>query len=243
MNSPGHGDDQTGTKVICGTTYPDRQINSAMATSPRRRRPQNPNAIGMNTFKRILGRAVLAAVAALLLAAAVLTSVGLTDRLAYADAAVVPGNTVHEDGTPSSRLRARLDAALQMYGEGRCKVIVVSGATGVEGWDEAAVMKDYLVQQGVPPDRVLQDSRGVDTAATARNTALLLRQRGHHSVIAVSQFFHVPRLRMLLAGEGLAVEGYVHADHFELRDGYATLREVAAISTLVLTTIGSPPQP
>ena len=191
---------------------------------------------------RFLGRAALAAVTALLLAAAVLTATGLTDRLAYADAAVVPGNTVHEDGTPSARLRARLDAALQMYGEGRCKVIVVSGATGAEGWDEAAVMKDYLVQQGVPPDRVLQDGRGVNTAATARNTALLLQQRGYHSVLAVSQFFHVPRLRMLLAGEGLAVEGYVHADHFELRDVYSTFREVAAIFRLVLGAIGSPQQ-
>jgi hypothetical protein len=46
---------------------------------------------------------------------------------------------------------------------------------------------------------------------------------------------------MLLAGEGLAVVGYVHADHFELRDVYATLREVAAISTLVLG-IGGPQQ-
>lgn len=192
------------------------------------------------SFRRFLGRAVLAAVAVFLLGAAVLTSVGLTDRLADADAAVVPGNTVHADGTPSARLRARLDVALHMYREGRCKVIVVSGATGVEGWDEAAVMKDYLVQQGVPPDRVLQDSRGVNTAATARNTALLLRQHDYRSVLAVSQFFHVPRLRMLLAGEGLAVEGYVHADYFELRDVYATLREVAAISVLVVRTIGSP---
>lgn len=192
------------------------------------------------SFRRFLGRAVLAAVAVFLLGAAVLTSVGLTDRLADADAAVVPGNTVHADGTPSARLRARLDVALHMYKEGRCKVIVVSGATGVEGWDEAAVMKDYLVQQGVPPDRVLQDSRGVNTAATARNTALLLRQHDYRSVLAVSQFFHVPRLRMLLAGEGLAVEGYVHADYFELRDVYATLREVVAISVLVVRTIGSP---
>jgi uncharacterized SAM-binding protein YcdF (DUF218 family) len=72
------------------------------------------------------------------------------------------------------------------------------------------------------------------------DTALLLQQRGYRSVLAVSQFFHVPRLRMLLAREGLAVEGYVHADHFELRDVYATLREVAAISTHVLRTIGSP---
>lgn len=192
------------------------------------------------SFRRFLGRAVLAAVAVLLLGTAVLTSVGLTDRLADADAAVVPGNTVHADGTPSARLRARLDVALHMYREGRCKVIVVSGATGVEGWDEAAVMKDYLVQQGVPPDRVLQDSRGVNTAATARNTALLLRQHDYRSVLAVSQFFHVPRLRMLLAGEGLAVEGYVHADYFELRDVYATLREVVAISVLVVRTIGSP---
>jgi vancomycin permeability regulator SanA len=233
---------ELGNRIVIGVCGRDRRRGAPGYSLLGVRRNTSPSRSAENIdkpFSRFLGRAVLAAVAALLLAAAALTTVGLTDRLAYADAAVVPGNTVHVDGTPSARLRARLDAALQMYREGRCKVIVVSGATGVEGWDEAAVMKDYLVQQGVPPDRVLQDSGGVNTAATARNAALLLQQRGYRSVIAVSQFFHVPRLRMLLAGEGLAVVGYVHADHFELRDVYATLREVAAISTLLLGTTGS----
>lgn len=189
---------------------------------------------------RFFRRAVLFTAAAVVTAAAALTAVGLTDRRALADAVVVPGNTVDPDGTPSARLRARLDAALLMYQEGRCKVILVSGATGVEGHDEAAVMKDYLVRQGVPPGRILQDSEGYNTAATARNAARLLQRQGYRSVLAVSQFFHVPRLRMLLAAEGLEVTGYVHAEFFEWRDVYATLREVAAVSVLLLGRPGSP---
>ena len=170
--------------------------------------------------------------AAVLVAAVGLSAAGLADHVEPADAAVVPGNTVYPDGTPSDRLKGRLDAALALFQAGHCRLVVVSGGTGVEGVDEAEAMKRYLVGRGVPPDRVLQDSLGSNTAATARNAALALRARGMTRVLAVSQFFHVPRLRHLLAAEGLNVVGQAHARYFESRDVYAVLREVAAMAVL-----------
>lgn len=173
-----------------------------------------------------------------LAAATALTVAGLSDHVETADAVVVPGNTVNPDGSPSARLEGRLDAALAIYRAGRCKVIFVSGATGVEGVDESAAMKAYLVRQGVPPDRIIQDSQGFNTAATARNAAVALRQRGYGSVLAVSQFFHVPRLSRLLAGQGLVVVGNAHARYFELRDVYSLFREVAAMGLLLVARAG-----
>lgn len=178
-------------------------------------------------------RAGLAAVLLCMsLAAGTVAFLGLSDRVAQADAVIVPGNTVHPDGTLSNRLQARLDVALAIHRAGRCKVIFVSGATGREGVDEAAAMKAYLVRQGVPADRILQDSLGFNTEATARNAAQALRQQGHQTVIAASQFFHVPRLNRLLAAQGLVVAGHEHARYFEVRDAYSLLREVAAFAAM-----------
>ena len=169
-----------------------------------------------------------------LTATVALSTMGFVDHIESADAAVVPGNTVNQNGTPSSRLQGRLDAALVIFQAGRCKVIVVSGATGIEGIDESEVMKNYLVKNGVPSDRIIQDSHGVNTAATAKNTAVALHLRGYSTVLAVSQFFHVPRLRLLLAAQGLNVVGNSHAQYFELRDIYSTLREVVAMGVLIV---------
>lgn len=186
--------------------------------------------------KKIIYRAmrVLMAMAALtvVVALAAVTVAGLNDRVASADAVIVPGNTVHPDGTLSRRLQARVDVALAIYRADRCKVILVSGATGREGVDEAAAMKAYLIGQGVPAGRILQDSLGFNTEATARNAAQALRQQGYRTVISATQFFHIPRLSHLLAAEGLAVVGNEHAQYFELRDLYSLPREVVALGAL-----------
>lgn len=189
----------------------------------------------------MLRLAAVAVLAVVLVAAGGLSAVGLVDHVEAADAAVVPGNTVFPDGTPSDRLKGRLDAALALFQGGHCRLIVVSGAVGAEGVDESEVMKRYLVARGVPPERVLQDSQGSNTAATARNVAAALRERGFTRVLAVSQFFHVPRLRYLLAAQGLSVVGQAHARYTEARDVYSVLREVAAMAVLLVRGHGPPP--
>jgi vancomycin permeability regulator SanA len=183
---------------------------------------------------RFIRAVVVGALLGMSLIAGAVAIKGLTDRVASADAVIVPGNTVHPDGTLSDRLRARLDVALGIYRAGRCKLIFVSGATGAEGVDEAAAMKAYLVRHGVPAERVLQDSAGFNTEATARNAAQALRQQGYTTVIAASQFFHVVRLNRLLAAQGLVVSGHEHARYFEPRDAYSLLREVAALAAMAV---------
>src|SRR5262245_12855092 len=88
---------------------------------------------------------------------------GLTDTIDKADVAVVLGNTVDRDGQPSLRLQARLDKALDLYRRGVAPVILVSGGLGAERYDEAAVMRQYLIARGVPAPHILVDSHGDTT--------------------------------------------------------------------------------
>lgn len=165
------------------------------------------------------------AVGVFLLATAALVLAGLNDQLAPADVIVVPGNTIMPDGTPSPRLRARLDVALKQFQAHRAPRILVSGATGKEGFDEAAAMARYLQSRGVPAGAIIEDDQGWTTDATARNAALLMRQHGWKTAMVATQYFHVPRFRLALERAGIAVSGNVHAPYFELRDLYSVPRE------------------
>ncbi|OEZ49031.1 MULTISPECIES: YdcF family protein [Janthinobacterium] len=167
----------------------------------------------------------LLALITFLLSTTALVLAGLNDKLAPADVIVVPGNTIAPDGTPSPRLQARLDVALKQFQEHRAPRILVSGATGKEGFDEAASMARYLQSRGVPASAILEDNQGWTTDATARNAAALMRQHGWRTAMVATQYFHVPRFRLALERNGIAVSGNVHAPYFELRDLYSVPRE------------------
>ena len=153
---------------------------------------------------------------------------GLNDRLGRADIGLVLGNQVSPDGTPSARLQARLDRAAELYREGWFPMIVVSGATGVEGFPEGTAMKNYLVSVGIPADAIIVDDLGFDTWASARNTARILQEHKANSVFVITQFYHIPRSRLALSRFGVTTIYNTHADYFEGRDTYSTLREIPA---------------
>lgn len=159
----------------------------------------------------------ITAVVFLIAAVVALVSDGLTDELGKADVGLVLGNTVERDGKPSARLRARLHRVLALYREGYFRFIVVSGAVGKEGHDEAAVMHDYLVKRGVPPDDVAVDGKGRTTYLSARNVKDLLRERGFKSVLVVTQYFHVPRTKLALRRFQVSPVYSAHAQIFEPR--------------------------
>ncbi len=172
--------------------------------------------------------------ATILLASAVLVSQGIRDEIHEADVAVVLGNTVNPDGTPSRRLAARLDRALELYHRGMFKHVIVSGGLGREGFDEAVVMKDYLTKRGVPLDKIIVDSLGLTTAATAQNTATIAKTHHWSSVLVVSQYFHIPRCRLALSQAGVKPVYSAHAHYFELRDIYSIPREVIGYATYLV---------
>ena len=174
------------------------------------------------------------AVGLFLLATTALVLAGLNDKLAPADVIVVPGNTILPDGTPSPRLQARLDVALTQFQERRAPRILVSGATGKEGFDEAASMARYLLKRGVPAGAVIEDNQGWTTDATARNAAQLMRAHGWQTAMVATQYFHVPRFRLALERAGITVSSHVHAPYFELRDLYSVPRETVGYAVYYL---------
>ncbi len=176
--------------------------------------------------KKVLLVSLAAAAASFLAAAALIAADGLRDELQPADVAVVPGNTVERDGQPSARLRARLDKTLELYRARLFGHVIVSGGVGAEGFDEAEVMKRYLVDRGVPEDRVIADGGGATTYLTAKNAAALMKRNGWGSAMVVSQYFHVARTRLAVESFGVGPVYAAHADYFELRDLYSLAREV-----------------
>ena len=88
-------------------------------------------------------------------------------------------------------------------------------------------MSRYLIAHGVPAADVIADNQGVNTFASARFTARLMRERGWGSVCVVTQYYHVPRARLALRRFGVGTVYSEHAWFFEVRDPFSILREMA----------------
>jgi vancomycin permeability regulator SanA len=181
----------------------------------------------LNAAIRYLLIAIVVAFGIYILGTILLVVDGLNDNLGHADVALVLGSKVELNGTPSLRLKARLDRTLELYREGYFPSIIVSGGFGKEGYDEATVMRDYLVANGVPSERVILDSHGDTTFASAKNTRDIASQQKFKSVLVVSQYFHIPRAKLALNRFHISKVYSAHAHFFEIRDIYSSLRESA----------------
>lgn len=78
------------------------------------------------------------------------------------DVGLVLGAKADRD-RPSAFLAARLDLAQRLYEQGRIKAILVSGDGMARSNHETDVMRDYLVERGVPAEKIVQDPAGFDT--------------------------------------------------------------------------------
>jgi uncharacterized SAM-binding protein YcdF (DUF218 family) len=121
-----------------------------------------------------------------------------------ADAIVVFGAAEYS-GHPSPVLRARLDHALDLFQQGLAPVIITTGGAAADPlFSEGGVGRDYLMHHGIPERSLIAETQGRDTAESAHRVAVIMRANGLHSCIAVSDAYHVFRIRKLLEHEGIA---------------------------------------
>lgn len=153
---------------------------------------------------------------------------GLNDKQTNADVAIVLGNKVNEDGTLSERLKARLDKSIELFNQKRVKSIIASGGYGKEAFWEGKKMKEYLVENKIPTDKILVDNFGNDTEKTVENSIKMMDSLNFKSAISVSQFFHQTRTKKLFRKKGFMNIESASPDYFELRDFYAIFREFVA---------------
>ncbi|HEY1676069.1 MAG TPA: YdcF family protein [Candidatus Sulfotelmatobacter sp.] len=120
-----------------------------------------------------------------------------------ADAIVVFGAAEYS-GRPSPVLRARLDHALDLFHRGLAPVVITTGGAALDPtFSEGGVGRDYLMHHGVPERSLIAETQGRDTSESAERVAVIMNANGLHSCIAVSDGYHVFRIRKLLEYEGV----------------------------------------
>lgn len=140
--------------------------------------------------------------------------------------ALIYGNTVHEDGTPSKRLQARLLAWNYLYREWKVEKIIVSWGIGKEGFDEAQIMKKYLQNIGIKEDDIIVDSLWYTTRASSEISCETLPQA--YGIVWVSQWFHIARVKLSLNQSWCKKIYGFSPRFFEIRDIYSFFRELPA---------------
>ncbi len=125
------------------------------------------------------------------------------DETRQADAIVVFGAAEYA-GRPSPVYRARLDHAYDLFGRGMAPLIITSGGAGADPtYSEGGVGRDYLIRRGIPDHFLIAETQSDDTASQVERVASILRANGMHSVLAVSDAYHMFRIKRLLAGRGI----------------------------------------
>jgi uncharacterized SAM-binding protein YcdF (DUF218 family) len=130
-------------------------------------------------------------------------------------------------------LRARLDHALDLFHLGLAPVVITTGGAAADPFfSEGGVGRDYLMHRGIPERSLIAETQGRDTWQSATRVAVIMRANGLHSCIAVSDAYHVFRIRKLLEHEGIGpVYTAPRADstpHSIVQRGVAALREAAS---------------
>jgi uncharacterized SAM-binding protein YcdF (DUF218 family) len=130
---------------------------------------------------------------------------GNTDYRRPADAVVVFGARTYKDGRLSDALQDRIRTACELYRAGLAKRLVLSGGPGDGPIAEAEAMRGYALKHRVLAQDIFIDNQGVNTEATVRNTAPLFQQWHARRVLAVSHFYHLPRVKLAYQRAGVEV--------------------------------------
>ena len=125
------------------------------------------------------------------------------DESRKADAIVVFGAAEYA-GRPSPIYRARLDHAYTLFRSGFAPLIITSGGAADDpNFTEGGVGRDYLVSRGVPDGAVIAETQSGDTSESAARIANIFRTNRLHTCLAVSDGYHMFRVKRMLEREGL----------------------------------------
>jgi len=181
---------------------------------------------------RVLATAVVLTALVLAVTAAQIVGTASLEEIHPADAIVVFGAAEYS-GRPSPVLRARLDHALDLFHRGLAPVVITTGGAAADPtFSEGGVGRDYLLRHGVPERSLIAETQGRDTAESAIRVAVIMRANGLNSCVAVSDAYHVFRIRKLLEHESI---GPIYVaprpdskPHSAVQRAVAVLREAAS---------------
>jgi uncharacterized SAM-binding protein YcdF (DUF218 family) len=129
------------------------------------------------------------------------------DEARPADASVILGAAEY-NGAPSPVLKARLDHALDLENRNLAPVVITTGGSGGDPrFTEGGVARDYLIQQGVAESKIFSETRSDTTYESVKAVAQILRQRHARTCVAISDGFHLYRIKLMFRDLGVTAYG------------------------------------
>lgn len=115
---------------------------------------------------------------------------------------------------------SRVRAAKDLFTAGKVDYLLISGDNHTKGYDEITGMREALLKEGIPADRLYGDCAGFRTLDSVARAHQVF---GLNEVIVISQEFHNQRAIFLAGHEGLDAIGY-NAQDEDLGDVSGTHR-------------------
>jgi uncharacterized SAM-binding protein YcdF (DUF218 family) len=168
-------------------------------------RPTRSRASG-NFLRRVIGLVLLAGLCWFGWVYLQIDMVAREDHAQAADAIAVFGAAEYS-GHPSPVLHARLDHAVALYKRQIAPLVITLGGGGDKdsGTTEGGVGRDYLLANGVPYDKIIAETRSVDTEQQVQRLAAIAQADGLGKIVVVSDGTHLFRIRELCRAAGLDV--------------------------------------
>jgi SanA protein len=140
---------------------------------------------------------------------------------------LVPGAGLNAVGGPSAPLKDRLDAAIQLYRDGKVEKLLLSGDNSSIHYNEPGAMQTYAIEAGIPEDDLVLDYAGRRTYDSCYRARHIF---GLDELIVVTQAYHLPRAIFLCENLGLDVAGIPVEQSRYIRSRYLfwNIREVFA---------------
>ena len=128
------------------------------------------------------------------------------DHAQLADAIVVFGAAEYS-GRPSPVLHARLDHAVSLYNRRIAPLVITLGGGDDtnSGLSEGGVARDYLLANSVPYDRIIAETRSIDTEQQVGRLADIAHANHLQRLVLVSDGTHLFRIAYLCRLHGLQV--------------------------------------
>lgn len=147
-----------------------------------------------------------------------------------ADYIIVLGAKVN--GTSPSRiLRHRLDASIEYITANKnTKIIVTGGKGNDEDIAEACVMKAYLVDNNISPDRIIIEDKATDTNENLKYSKEIINNDSKSTVIATSDFHMYRALKIAkhigftnVSGKPAYTDIFLSPNYY-LREAFAVIK-------------------
>jgi uncharacterized SAM-binding protein YcdF (DUF218 family) len=129
------------------------------------------------------------------------------DEARPADCIVVFGAAEYS-GHPSPVWRARLDHAYNLFQHGLAPIVITTGGYGGDPkFSEGGVGRVYLMGRGIPEKDIIAETQADNTDESVERVAAIMNENGMRTCIAVSDGYHIFRIKKMLEQQGFTAYG------------------------------------